>query len=92
MGPGGPEIYMNVVQRQIDSKFGDLDKDLNHRFAELERRFAGIDGVITSIRIDIHELEAAPKATFRAYITPIIISLVTAIALAYLVRHGVAAG
>lgn len=84
MATGGPgEIYMNLVQRQLDSKFADLDRDLDHRFEEFNRRFTNMESSITNI-------QEKPKTVFKTYITPVIVSVITAIALAYLVRHGVA--
>lgn len=88
-GQGPNEFYLNMVQSQLDRRFADMTKDLDRRFSEMDRRFNTIDMEIRDIKTKVDKIEDAPKDTFRAYATPILVSIITAILLAFLVRQGV---
>lgn len=86
---GPNEFYVGLVQQQLDRRFSDLSRDLDRRFSEMDRRFNDVDGDIGDVKKKIEKLEDVPKQNFRAYVTPIIVSLITAILLAFLVKQGV---
>jgi hypothetical protein len=80
--PGPNEFYVGLVQQQLDRRFSDLEKDL-------DRRFNTVDANIKEIKEDIGKLESSPKDTFRAYVTPILVAVITAIVLTFLIKQGV---
>lgn len=86
---GPNEFYVSLVQQQLDRRFSDLSRELDRRFTEMDRRFNDVDGDVKEIKTKIEKLEDVPKQNFRVYVTPIIVSLITAILLAFLVKQGV---
>jgi len=87
--PGPSEFYINLVQQQLDRRFSDLEKDLDRRFVEVNRRFSAQDLVIGEIKTNINKIEESPKDTFRAYVTPILVAVITALILTFLIKQGV---
>lgn len=89
-GQQGPnEFYVGLVQQQLDRRFSDMTRELDRRFDEVNRRFTTQDKAIEDINRKIDKIEDSPKDTFRAYATPIIVAVFTAIIIAILVKQGV---
>jgi hypothetical protein len=88
--PGPNEFYVRLVQDQLDRRFTDLNSDLNRRFEEVNRRFTTQDKAIEDVNKKIDKLEDGPKDTFRTYITPVIVAVITALVLTFLISRGVA--
>lgn len=83
--PAGPnEFYLNYVQQQLDRRFGDMKDEMN-------RRFNDIDEDMRDLKIKVTKIEGVPKDNFRVYIAPVLISIVTAILIAFLLKQGVVA-
>jgi hypothetical protein len=80
--PQTGDFYYQFYQRELDRRFEDLKNSI-------DQRFSTIDGDIKELKSDVKKIENAPKDTFRAYVTPIITALITAIVLTYLVSQGV---
>lgn len=81
---GPNEFYINYVQQQIDRRFSDMQSDL-------DRRFNNVDKDNEDIKKRLDRLEVAPRDSFRAYVAPILIAIITAVILTFLVGQGVVA-
>lgn len=80
-----PQEYgflITSLQNQIDRRFTEMRQ-------EIERRFTDIDRDIQKLSDKVDKVEKAPGDNFKIYILPVIISVVSALIIAFAVRLGV---
>lgn len=80
--PQAGDWYYEFYRRELDRRFDSLQSNIDTRFSSIDRE-------IKDIKTDVQKLEDKPKDNFRAYVTPVITALITALILTYLVSQGV---